>query len=98
MTTDTETIHSDIAIPPGEYLEEVIDELGISKSELASRMSHPPSKLTQLFKGKKAITPATAIQLEKVTGVPAHIWTGLEAEYRLVPAKSESGRGFMMPS
>lgn len=92
MTPDTDTIHSDIAIPPGEYLEEVIDDLGISKGELACRMNRPPSQLTPIFKGKKAITPATAIQIEKVTGVPAHIWTGLEAEYRLILAKAEENR------
>jgi hypothetical protein len=33
---------ADLAIPPGEYLEEVIDKLGMSKDELARRMSRPP--------------------------------------------------------
>jgi HTH-type transcriptional regulator/antitoxin HigA len=32
------TAHSDLAIPPGEYLEEVIAELDMSKDELARRM------------------------------------------------------------
>jgi HTH-type transcriptional regulator / antitoxin HigA len=76
-------VHSDLAIPPGEYLEEVIDELGMSKDELARRMTRPPSKLSPIFKGKKAIAPDTALQLEKVVGVPAHIWLGLELEYRV---------------
>ena len=31
-------IHSNLAIPPGEYLEEVITELGMSKDELAKRI------------------------------------------------------------
>lgn len=80
-------IHSDLAIPPGEYLEEVIEELGMTKDELARRMARPPSKLSPIFKGEKAITPDTALQLEKVVGVPAHIWLGLEAEYRLTLAR-----------
>ncbi len=29
------------------------------------------------------------MQLEKVVGVPAHIWMGLEAEYRLTLARQE---------
>jgi len=84
-----EHTHSDLAIPPGEYLEEVISELGMTKNELALRMSRPAPKLSAIFTGDKAITPDTALQLEKVIGVPAHIWTGLEAEYRLTLARNQ---------
>lgn len=84
-----EHTHSDLAIPPGEYLEEVISELGMTKNELARRMSRPAPKLSAIFTGDKAITPDTALQLEKVIGVPAHIWTGLEAEYRLTLARNQ---------
>jgi HTH-type transcriptional regulator/antitoxin HigA len=85
MATENQ-IHSDLAIPPGEYLEEVLSELGMSKDELAHRMGRPATKLSHIFKGTKSITPETALQLEKVVGVPAHVWTGLEAEYRLTLA------------
>jgi HTH-type transcriptional regulator/antitoxin HigA len=86
MATNQE-IYSDLPIRPGEYLEEVIEDLGMSKDELAKRMNRPAPKLSAIFKGDKAITPDTALQLEKVVGVPAHVWTGLEAEYRLVLAR-----------
>jgi HTH-type transcriptional regulator/antitoxin HigA len=88
MATDI-SIHSDLAIPPGEYLEEVLDELGMTKDELARRMSRPASKLSPVFRGEKAITPDTALQLEVVVGVPAHIWLGLESEYRLTLARQQ---------
>jgi len=84
-----EIIYSDLPIPPGEYLEEVIEELGINKNELSRRMNRPAPKLSAIFKGDKAITPDTALQLEKVVGVPAHIWTGLEADYRLTLARQK---------
>lgn len=87
-----ERLYSDLAIPPGEFLEEVIDDLGMSKEEFASRMSRPSSKLSQIFNGSKAITPDTALQIEKVTSVPAHIWTGLESNYRLTLAKIEQSK------
>ncbi len=82
-------IHSDLAIPPGEYLEEVLRELGMRKTELAKRMGRPAPKLSAIFTGAKSITPATAMQLEKVVGVPANIWLGLEADYRLALAKQQ---------
>ncbi|MBT3297183.1 MAG: HigA family addiction module antidote protein [Verrucomicrobia bacterium] len=86
METESHFV-SDLPIPPGEYLEEVVEELGISKGELATRMGRPLPKLSAIFSGKKAITPDTALQLERVTGVGAHIWTGLENDYRLSQAR-----------
>ena len=86
MVTEKE-LHSDLAVPPGEYLEEVIGELGMTKDELARRMGRPATKMSSVFKGSKAITPETAMQLEKVVGVPANIWLGLESEYRLALAR-----------
>jgi HTH-type transcriptional regulator/antitoxin HigA len=82
-----EEIYSDLPIPPGEFLVEVLEDLGMGKDELARRMNRPAAKLSAIFRGDKAITPDTALQLEKVTSVPAHIWIGLEAEYRLTLAK-----------
>jgi HTH-type transcriptional regulator/antitoxin HigA len=96
MTTRA-VLHSDLAIPPGEYLAEVIVELGITKDELARRMSRPATKLSAIFGGGKAITPDTALQLEKVIGVPAHIWTGLEAEYRLTLARQHENEKERQP-
>jgi len=91
MATDN-SVHSNLAVPPGEYLEEVLSELGMTKTELARRMERPATKLSSIFRGAKAITPDTALQLEKVVGVPAHIWTGLEAEYRLTLARQDEAR------
>lgn len=88
MATDIE-IHSDLAIPPGEYLAEVLDECGLSQAELARRMGRPPQMINEIVKGEKMITPETALQLGQVVRVPAHIWTGLETEYQLVKAKLE---------
>jgi len=84
-------LYSDLPIPPGEYLEEVLADLGMTKDELARRMNRPAPKLSAIFKGDKAITPDTALQLEKVVGVPAHIWTGLESDYRLSLARHQQG-------
>ena len=81
-------IVSDLPVPPGEYIEEVLLELGMSKEELARRMDRSSVKLSAILKGKEAITPETALQLEKILGVAAHIWNGLESEYRLTLART----------
>jgi len=86
-------LHSDLAVPPGEFLEGVIGELGMTKDELARRIGQPATALSSILRGTMAITPDMAMQLEKAVGVPANIWLGLESEYRLALAReSEDGR------
>lgn len=87
MATDN-TFYSDLAIPPGEYLAEVLEEKGIYQADLARRMGRPIPAINEIIKGAKIITSETALQLERVLGVPAHIWTGLEAQYQLVKARA----------
>jgi HTH-type transcriptional regulator/antitoxin HigA len=82
-------VYSDLPIPPGEYLAEVIGVKGISQAELARRLGRPIQAVNEIIKGQKAITPATALQLEQALDVPAHIWTGLESRYQLIKARLE---------
>src|SRR5947208_842738 len=73
---------ADLAIAPGELLAETLVSLGISQAELARRTGRPVQAINEIVKGVKEITPETALQLERVLGAPAHIWTRLEADYR----------------
>jgi HTH-type transcriptional regulator/antitoxin HigA len=86
----TNQLYSNLPIPPGEFLEEVLEDMGMTKNEFAKRMKRPATKMNSIFQGKKEITPETALQLEKVTEVPAHVWSGLEKEYRLALARVEN--------
>jgi len=83
----TEKIYSDLPIPPGEYLAEVLEEKGFSQKELADRMGRPAQAICEIVKGEKAITPETALQLERTLGVPSYIWTSLEDDYRIIKAR-----------
>jgi len=80
---------SDMAIHPGELLEETLEELGMSQAELANRMGRPKQMINEIIKGKKSITSTTALELEDVLGIPSHIWLGLESEYQIVLAKAQ---------
>jgi HTH-type transcriptional regulator/antitoxin HigA len=84
----SQALYSDLPVPPGEYLLEVLREKGLTQAELARRMGRPLQPVNEIVKGKKAITAETALQMEAALGVPAHIWTGLEAEYRLTLARN----------
>jgi HTH-type transcriptional regulator/antitoxin HigA len=81
MATETPS-RADLAISPGELLAETLNALGLKQAELARRTGRPVQAINEIVKGVKEITPETALQLERVLGVPAHIWTRLEADYR----------------
>src|SRR5215471_325607 len=82
-----ERIWPDIAIPPGETLAETLETMGLSQAELARRAGRPVQTISEIIQGKKEITPETALALERVLGVPAHVWIRLEADYRTTRAR-----------
>ena len=91
MATD-KRLNSDLAVPPGEYLGEVLAAKGMTQAELARRTGRPVQAINEIIKGDKVLTAATALQLEKALGVPAHIWTGLESQYQLAKANEAEKR------
>ena len=78
---------SDIAIHPGELLQEEIEFIGMTQHELAKRMGRPPQAVNEIIKGKKSITHDTAIELENVLGIPAHIWINSQTSYDFTLAR-----------
>jgi len=72
----------DYAVPPGETILETIEALSMSQAELAERMGRPKKTINEIIKGKSALTPETALQLERVLGVPSNFWSNLERNYR----------------
>lgn len=78
---------SDLAVPPGEFLAEELDARGMSQKDLALRTGRPEQTISAIINGKKAITQDTALELEKVLGIPAVFWVNLEGSYRLTRAR-----------
>ncbi len=79
----------DVVTAPGETLLEVLEDRAISQSELSERTGRPKKTINEIVKGKAAITPDTALQLERVLGIPAAFWSSLEKNYREYLARLE---------
>ena len=62
---------SDLAIPPGELLAEEIEARGMLQRDLAALMGRQPNVVSEIVRGRKAITPRTALQLERALGIDA---------------------------
>jgi HTH-type transcriptional regulator / antitoxin HigA len=82
MATERFTWRPDWAIAPGEILIEALEDRRMTQSELARRMGRPIKTINEIIHGKAALTPDTAIQLERTLGISASFWNNLEARYR----------------
>jgi addiction module HigA family antidote len=70
--------------PPGEMLlEEFIKPLGITQTELALRLGVSYPRLNEIIRGKRAVTPDTALRLARVLGMSADFWLGLQSDWDL---------------
>jgi HTH-type transcriptional regulator/antitoxin HigA len=67
---------------PGYTLRETLEALGMSQSKLATRTGLTLKHINQIIQGNAAISPSTAIALERATGVPASFWNNLESQYQ----------------
>ena len=95
MATRTKTpfVLSDLPIPPGEILEEELEARGMTRRELAARMATDARTVDEIIRGEKAIDAETAVKLANVLGIGVHYWIGLEADYAVASARSETTAG-----
>lgn len=84
MTTATPFVYEpDAVLPPGETLQEVLDERNMTQAELALRTGLSTKHVNQIVKGSAAISAETAVLLERATGVSANVWVRLESAYQV---------------
>ncbi len=73
---------TDYATSPGETLQDLMEEQGLTQRDLARRADLSPKHVNQLLHGLVSLSPAVAQRLELVTGMPARMWNQLEALYQ----------------
>lgn len=78
------------AIPPGETLQEMLDDRDMTQKELANRTGLTPKHINKIIKGTASITHDTAIKLESVLGISANFWNNLEMKYQETKARLEA--------
>jgi len=67
---------------PGEMLlEEFLRPLGITQSAMAARLEISFPRLNKIVRGKRSVTPDTALRLERVLGMPADFWLSLQMDW-----------------
>ena len=71
-------------IHPGEVLrEDFLIPLALSPYALAKGLGISPTAVGEILSGKRAVTPATALRLQRFFGAEAEFWLNLQAMYDL---------------
>jgi addiction module HigA family antidote len=79
-------------IHPGEHLAEELRELGMSANKFADSIGVPTNRVTQILKGRRAITGDTALRLAHFFGTSAEFWMNLQSLYEIRLAERKAGR------
>lgn len=77
---------------PGEVLlEDFLKPLGMSQYALAKALDVPQVRIGAIIKGKRAITPDTALRLARYFGTSPEFWLGMQTTHDLEMARDRLG-------
>ena len=64
---------------PGEiFLEDFLVPLGITQKDAAEKLRISYPRMNEIVKGKRAVTPDTALRLARFTGTEPEFWLNLQ--------------------
>jgi len=78
-------------IHPGTILADELDELNVTATELARQIDVPANRISEIIRGRRAITGDTALRLGHWFQTKPEFWLNLQAAYELRKAASEAG-------
>jgi antitoxin HigA-1 len=93
---DDEVFHypDGVGLPPSHPGETLADELaarGMSANALALKLRVPANRITDIIRGRRALTAETALRLGRYFGTGARFWVDLQASYDLAVAERDLG-------
>lgn len=70
-----------IVFHPGSYIEDIIDDMGITQSEFAKKLNITEKTLDKLINGLIPLSEDLAEKLSKLTGTSVKLWLNLQQKY-----------------
>ena len=87
MTRTRDLLAPDYAAPPGRIIARWMDARDMLPREFAARCGMPVRSTEKIIAGKMPLDADTAVRIEKVTGMTAHMLLNMETSYRLKLAR-----------
>lgn len=82
MTELTAPFEPDWVSPPGETIQDLVEEHGWTQAELAERLGYSAKHVNLLVNGRVPLSEEAAMRLERVLGSTASFWLTREAKFR----------------
>ena len=76
---------------PGEYLHEILDELGLSQAAFADAIDVSPMRISHIVRERRPVTADLALRFGRAFGQSAQYWVNLQNAYDLKIAEREAG-------
>ena len=70
-----------IAIHPGQYIGELIEDYNMTQKEFAEKLGLSPKTISKLVNGEELINNDIAQKLAKFTNISMKTWLNLQASY-----------------
>ncbi|WP_158928983.1 HigA family addiction module antitoxin [Acidisphaera sp. S103] len=83
-----------VALPPSHPGETLADELtarNLTANALALKLRVPANRITDIVRGRRAVTAETALRLGRYFGTGAKFWVDLQASHDLAVAERDLG-------
>lgn len=94
MTNTQTPFQPDWASPPGDTLADLLEETGMTQTELAERLGVTLKHVNRIVNGAATISADVALGLERVFGAPASFWMTREAHYQAATTRIEQRHRF----
>lgn len=75
------------AVYPGLVLQDELDEIGVSQSQLAEHIGVLPKTINEICRGKRGISAEMALKLSQSLGASPNFWLNLQNNWELSQVK-----------
>lgn len=79
-----------IAFHPGYYIEEIVEESGLTQAEFSKRLGTTPKNLSILIRGEQNLSIDMAVKLSRMLGTTIEYWLALQMTYNKMQAEFQS--------
>ena len=70
-----------IAFHPGYYIQEMVEESGLTQADFAKRLGTTPKDLRLLIRGEQNLSIDIAMKLARMTGTSVSYWLNMQNGY-----------------
>ena len=81
-----------IAVHPGDVLQEMLDERGVTQMELARHLDTDVARINEICRRRRGISAKMAVMLGRAFGTSAGVWINLQKNWELSQVDRHAAR------